>query len=313
MNIRAFVSYASVTEEADVGWVGSVCKRLEQEVNLLTGLTLTILYDKRDIKWGQQWRDFVVNAPKSAMFLIAILTVPYFTSEPCREEYEAFLTVEKEQSRNDLILPILYVDVSSSSWISDPRVDRWRKDLLGRQYVDLINLRHNPISNPEFKKVISMLAEKLKSRIETMQFSEEHQDVSNSDGALVPSGKYAQSDPKGSQDGDELPLVKVVGRPLDEQSRIDEFRKLPGTQKDVMHYIYREMYRTEISVEELFDRLHKKYGPKKIESIGELYYRLRVLELLHLLRLKSLGRQATNVVRDNVMEALITEEDLFAT
>jgi hypothetical protein len=106
-------------------------------------------------------------------------------------------------------------------------------------------------------------------------------------------------------------MAPVVARPLDEQGRIDEFNKLSDTQKNVIHFIYKQMHRNEISTEELYDLLRTRYGPDKIESKGELYYRLKVLELSHLVRLRSMGKSATNVVRDSVMETLITEENLF--
>ena len=42
--------------------------------------------------------------------LIPILTPSFFNSEPCRAELEQFLEREKELGRNDLVLPLYYID-----------------------------------------------------------------------------------------------------------------------------------------------------------------------------------------------------------
>ena len=45
-----------------------------------------------------------------ARFFIPILTPSYFTSEACREELEKFLRAEADRGRNDLVLPIYYIE-----------------------------------------------------------------------------------------------------------------------------------------------------------------------------------------------------------
>src|SRR5262249_27006480 len=76
-----------------------------------------------------------------SVFFIPIITPTAVRSSYCKFEFQSFLAREKELDRNNLIFPILYVQVPALTG------DRWRQDPLlaiigSRQYEDWQNLRH---------------------------------------------------------------------------------------------------------------------------------------------------------------------------
>ena len=86
-------------------------ERLSDEVGMQIGIEFPIFQDTKDIHWGQNWEQRIKNALDEEMtFLIPIITPGFFNSEPCRDELERFIEVETKLNRNDLILPIYFVD-----------------------------------------------------------------------------------------------------------------------------------------------------------------------------------------------------------
>jgi parallel beta-helix repeat protein len=104
------MSYVHFVDQHESGRLTDFCKRLSGEVQMQTGLEFPIFQDRKDIAWGQQWRERVNESLDAVTFLIPILTASFFKSEHCRNELARFLDREKQLNRNDLILPVYYVD-----------------------------------------------------------------------------------------------------------------------------------------------------------------------------------------------------------
>src|SRR3954447_10768372 len=86
-------------------------ERLSDEVQMQIGIEFPIFQDTKDIHWGQNWEQRIKSAlTEEITFLMPIITPSFFNSQPCREELERFLEVEKKLKRSDLILPIYFVD-----------------------------------------------------------------------------------------------------------------------------------------------------------------------------------------------------------
>src|SRR4029077_1089262 len=109
-NPAAFMSYVRFDDEHEDGRLTEFRQRLSGEVRLQTGSDFRIFQDRKDIAWGQQWQERIDESLDAVTFLVPILTPSFFKSEACRGELERFLDREKQLKRNDLILPVYYVN-----------------------------------------------------------------------------------------------------------------------------------------------------------------------------------------------------------
>jgi F-box protein 11 len=105
----AFLSYVHSDDEHDNGGLTQFCKCLSAEIKVQTGEEFPIFQDRKDIKWGQNWKERIENTLDEVTFLIPIITPSFFTSTPCCDEFKRFIEREKKLNRNDLILPVYYV------------------------------------------------------------------------------------------------------------------------------------------------------------------------------------------------------------
>ncbi|GAA1785303.1 toll/interleukin-1 receptor domain-containing protein [Nostocoides veronense] len=108
---QTFWSYVRRDNGNDGGRILQLAKDIEKEYELLSGNTLEIFLDVDDIKWGEDWQDKLAFSINGIAFLIPVLTPNYFTSQNCRWELESFLSKARAIGLQDLVLPILYVDV----------------------------------------------------------------------------------------------------------------------------------------------------------------------------------------------------------
>ena len=140
----AFMSYVRFNDEHDNGRLTEFCQRLSGEVQVQTGAEFPIFQDRNDIKWGQNWKRRVKESVDAVTFLIPILTPGFFKSSACREELKRFLAREKKLRRDDLILPVYYVDCGVLNDESKRSTDRLAQVLATRQYGDWRVLRFKP-------------------------------------------------------------------------------------------------------------------------------------------------------------------------
>jgi parallel beta-helix repeat protein len=161
----AFLSYTRFDNAHDEDRIAQFCERLSGEVKMQTSQPFPIFRDKKDIKWGQHWRERIEEGLDEAVFLIPILTPSYFQSQPCREEYELFRERERKLGRNDLILAVYYVDCDE---LEDPAIresNQCAKDLSERQYEDWRNLRWEPWTSPTIGRAFERLAKQIKQAL----------------------------------------------------------------------------------------------------------------------------------------------------
>lgn len=122
---------------------------------MLTGEPFPIFQDREDIVVGQVWKERIVNEIDSSSLLIAVLTPNFFRSDRCRGEVERFLERESTLGRDDLIVPILYVD---SREMGDSSDDDIGVTLRQRQYFDWRELRFEPVESRVFRENLEKLA-----------------------------------------------------------------------------------------------------------------------------------------------------------
>ncbi len=161
----AFLSYVHFDDEHEDGRISALRERLAGEVRIHTGRKFLIFQDRDDIAWGQNWRSRIDQSIDSATFLIPVVTPGFFTSASCRGEVERFLERERILKRNDLILPIYYVDhppFDSEKGRSD---DPIMEAIHAHQYVDWRDLRFEPLTSAAVRKKLAAMAVRIRDAL----------------------------------------------------------------------------------------------------------------------------------------------------
>ena len=102
-----FLSY-SHADDRD-GYITDLRKALEIEVQVQTGKRLTIFQDA-DIKVGQDFQAVIETALDQVLLFVPVVSPSYFNSEYCKKELSLFLKRESKLGRQDLVIPIYYVE-----------------------------------------------------------------------------------------------------------------------------------------------------------------------------------------------------------
>ena len=161
----AFMSYAHIDNQ--YGHLTEFRERLSHEVHVQTGMEFPIFQDRNDILLGQNWRDRIEEALEEEInFLIPILTPSFFNSEACREELELFLERERALNRNDLILPVYYVNCRVLDDEARRANDTLAESVASRQWVDWRGLRFEPFTSPQVGKALMQLAGQISLALE---------------------------------------------------------------------------------------------------------------------------------------------------
>lgn len=172
-SVDAFWSYVHQDDVKSKGRVLSLASALQDEFSLTTGDDLDIFVDRKDLKWGQVWRDRINSALGDAPFFIPVVTPSYFRSDECRRELIEFSGESKSRGFDRLLLPILFIPVVGLSESSDDEVVA----LISRtQYVDWTALRLLDPSDTRVLQAINALAlriQELKTEVSTTTLATE--------------------------------------------------------------------------------------------------------------------------------------------
>jgi cobaltochelatase CobT len=102
----AFMNYVREDDTYEGGRLTELRLRLSGEVAAQCGESFPIFQDRKDIAWGEQWRERIDGSLDSVTFLIPIVTPRFFRSDACRDELDRYLKREQKLGRGDLVLPV---------------------------------------------------------------------------------------------------------------------------------------------------------------------------------------------------------------
>ena len=136
-----------------------------------TGEDFPIFQDRTHIQWGQAWQERLTASLGAVTFLIPIITPSFFKSKWCREELELFVAQEKALGRNNLILPVYYVDCPALKNEANRDQDPLAAVISARQMADWRDLRFEPWSNPAVGKALAKMAVQIRDALERVQVS----------------------------------------------------------------------------------------------------------------------------------------------
>lgn len=159
----AFLSY--VHDDDKYEHVTKFRERLGEEVQMVVGDEFIIFQDRKDIHWGQNWKQRLEESIDEVTFLIPIITPRFFNRPYCREELQRFLEREKQLGRNDLILPVYFVDTPLLNEDELRATDELAQAIASRQYADWRNLRHEPYTNPLVGRTLEKLAMQIRDAL----------------------------------------------------------------------------------------------------------------------------------------------------
>jgi parallel beta-helix repeat protein len=165
-NPAAFMSYVRFDDEHEDGRLTEFRQRLSGEVRLQTGSDFSIFQDRKDIAWGQQWQQRIDESLDAVTFLIPILAPSFFKSDACRSELERFLDREKQLKRNDLILPVYYINCAVLNEAAKRDADPLAKAIASRQYADWRELRFETFTSPQVGKTLAKMATQIAEALE---------------------------------------------------------------------------------------------------------------------------------------------------
>nr|QNO48901.1 hypothetical protein MOGPJHGO_00003 [Methanosarcinales archaeon ANME-2c ERB4] len=164
------MSYAH--EDDKYGHVTRFYERLSHEVGVYIGEKFSIFRDREEILLGQSWKERIEESLDEVTFLIPIITPLFFGSPACCDELQRFLDREKKLGRNDLVLPIYYVDCPLLNDEEKRAGDELAQAIADHQYADWRELRFEPFTSPQVGRTLARLAVQIRDALDRVQASE---------------------------------------------------------------------------------------------------------------------------------------------
>lgn len=154
----AFLSYAHVDDEYDLGAITQFRKALEGQIRLHTGRGDLRIFQDRDIAWGEEWKWRLGSWLDAVTFLVPVLTPSFFASRQCRWELQRFVDRERRLNRRDLILPVYWIESPLLESPARRAKDDLAQELAARQYIDWRELRFEALPGPKTSRALAELA-----------------------------------------------------------------------------------------------------------------------------------------------------------
>ncbi len=152
-----FFSYSREDDEGTFGALSALRERIQHELRAQLGRTaktFRIWQDKEAIPSGTLWESEIKNSVAQAVFFIPIITPTVIASPYCRFELESFLAREAALGRDDLVFPILYIDVPALGDTVRRQSDPILSLIAKRQYVDWREFRYLDVNSTEVRRAV---------------------------------------------------------------------------------------------------------------------------------------------------------------
>jgi hypothetical protein len=156
---QGFWSYVHADDAAEGGRITDLARHLQAQYEMLTGDALVLFLDRDALKWGDEWRNKVDESLAGIAFFIPLMTPRYFLSAECRRELQFVARVATRAGVQQLVLPLLYVDVQTLH--DEASADDLVKLVRTFQRVDWRELRFADVTSERYRKAVAALAERL--------------------------------------------------------------------------------------------------------------------------------------------------------
>jgi hypothetical protein len=163
-----FFSYSREDDADSYGALSALRSRVQGELRGQLGRTakaFRLWQDKEAIPSGTLWETQIKNAVAQSAFFIPIITPTVVASPYCRFELDAFLAREAVLGRDDLVFPILYIDVPALEDSGRRQNDPVLSLIAKRQYVDWREFRYMGIDDPKFRRAVGRFCKDIRDAL----------------------------------------------------------------------------------------------------------------------------------------------------
>ena len=176
-NLVGFFSYSREDDEDSKGKLSALRDAIGRDLATLLGRSrqrdFRLWQDREAIATGDRWESEIAKAIDEAAFFIPIITPRAVASKYCQLEFDSFLTRERALGRDDLVFPVLYVNVPA---LADEA--RWRAhpvlSIVGeRQYFDWRRFRYLAPETPVYDEEIGRFCEQIAAKLSEPMISAE--------------------------------------------------------------------------------------------------------------------------------------------
>ncbi|PKB64833.1 MAG: hypothetical protein BZY80_01825 [SAR202 cluster bacterium Io17-Chloro-G2] len=168
----AFMSYVRSDDQHENGRLTQLRERLSAEVRMQTGEEFPIFQDRDDIQWGQNWRRRIEESVDEVTFFIPIITPSFFRSDGCCDELRQFIQRELDLNRDDLILPVYYVDCPVLNSPEGRANNDLASAIANHQYTDWRDLRFEPLTSPDVGRMFAKMAVQIRDALNRVRDSQ---------------------------------------------------------------------------------------------------------------------------------------------
>ena len=156
---RGFWSYVHKDDEAEGGRITQLANDVVAQYEMITGDKIELFLDKDGLEWGDKWRDKIDTRLVLVAFFIPVMTPRYFKSAECRTELNQFVRRASNLGREDLLLPLYYLDVPSIEKENE------RDDLILKirefHRQDWRDLRFKDVNSESYRRGVSDMVQRL--------------------------------------------------------------------------------------------------------------------------------------------------------
>ncbi len=152
-----FFSYSREDDDDSAGALSALRDRIQRELASQLGRSrhdFRLWQDTAAIAHGKLWETEIAGAIAQSVFFIPIVTPRALKSRHCAFEFQAFLKREAELSRQDLLFPLLYIEVPQLTQEEDRYQSYVRQIIHARQYADWTDFRQDDISSTRTRQQI---------------------------------------------------------------------------------------------------------------------------------------------------------------
>jgi CheY-like chemotaxis protein len=165
----AVLSYTRKDDEFFGGYITAFRKTLESAVHVVTGIEdFHLFQDIEGIVLGEHWQKKLADAIDEASFLVPMVSPLFFNSRPCREEVDLFLARERRLRRDDLILPVYFLESAKLEKEEEKAKDPLAVELAKRQMFDWREKARLPLQEPAARDAILTLASAVAAAIDRL-------------------------------------------------------------------------------------------------------------------------------------------------
>jgi len=166
-----FFSYSRDDDQDSNNALSTIRALIQNELRARLGRSrqsLRLWQDQEAVAPGSMWESQINAAVQQSVFFIPIITPRVINSKYCGIEFKRFLDRERELGRDDLVFPILYIDVDElqdeNQWRGHPLLE-----VIGqRQYVDWREYRYE-LDSPTLRRAAANLCAKIAASLRRQQ------------------------------------------------------------------------------------------------------------------------------------------------